>query len=236
MTENERFYGRRHGKKLKGTRIFLMEKLLPLVEIKKPNTVFDLKSLYPFTPKAFWLEVGFGGGEHLAQISREHKDIGFIGAEPFINGVASLLAHLNGSWGKSANEDRLIAEGRSDNVRIYADDVRQLFPFFKDESFERIFVLYPDPWPKARHEDRRFLGQKNLKEIARLLVSGGELCVATDVASYAVWTIQQAESSDLFIQTNEDIYQPPADWITTRYEQKGLKVGHRPVYLTYVKK
>ncbi len=236
MTETERFYGRRHGKKLKGTRIFLMEKLLPLVELKEPKEQFDLKALYPFEPKAFWLEVGFGGGEHLAQMSREHKDIGFIGAEPFINGVASLLAHLNGSWGKGANEERLLEEGRSDNVRIYADDVRKLFPFFKDESFSRIFVLYPDPWPKARHEERRFLGGKNLKELARLLVPGGELRVATDVASYAVWTIQQAESSDLFIQTNEDIYQPPLDWISTRYEQKGLKAGHRPVYLTYIKK
>lgn len=236
MTETDRFYGRRHGKKLKGTRIFLMEQLLPRLEIKDPDGPIDLKTLYPFTPKALWLEVGFGGGEHLAQMAKEHKDIGFIGAEPFVNGVASLLAHLNGSWGRAANETRLLEEGRSDNVRIYADDVRKLFPFFTDESFERIFVLYPDPWPKARHEDRRFLGPKNLKEIARLLISGGELCVATDVASYAVWTIQQAESSDLFIQTNEDIYQSPPDWVSTRYEQKGLKAGRRPVYLTYIKK
>ena len=234
---DERFYGRRHGKRIKGTRLFLMDNLLPKIQISAPkNGKIKLASLFDFEPKEFWLEVGFGGGEHLAYQAKKHHDIGFIGAEPFLNGVVSLLSHLNGTWGKAANESPLIENERTDNVRVFADDIRKLFPFFEDGIFERIYVLYPDPWPKSRHEDRRFIGQKNLLELARLLSDKGELRIATDVEQYASWTIEQVQECGLFNQVNEDIRKPFPDWYSTRYEQKGLKEGRTPTYLVYQKK
>lgn len=234
---DERFYGRRHGKRIKGTRLYLMENLLPKIEISesKENKI-KISSLFNFTPKQVWLEVGFGGGEHLAYQAKQHPDIAFIGAEPFLNGVASLLSHLNGTWGKAANEDVLIEPERTDNVRVFPDDIRKLFDFFEDGIFNRIYVLYPDPWPKSRHEDRRFIGQKNLPQLARLLSQTGELRIATDVKQYADWAKEQIEQSGLFYQTNENIRKPFSDWYSTRYEQKGLKAGRTPTYLVYRKK
>ena len=235
---DERFYGRRHGKKIKGTRLFLMENLLPKIQLTEPTNKtqpLDSMSLFNFKPKQLWLEVGFGGGEHLAYQAKQHPDIGFIGAEPFLNGVASLLSHLNGSWGKEAKETPLIEDGRTDNVRIFADDIRKLFPHFKDGFFDRIYVLYPDPWPKSRHEDRRFIGQKNLPELARLLTAKGELRIATDVEQYALWAQEQIEQTGLFHRTNPNTRQPFSDWFSTRYEQKGLKAGRVPTYLVYQK-
>lgn len=234
---DERFYGRRHGKRIKGTRLYLMENLLPKIEISEPKEKkIKISSLFNFTPKEVWLEVGFGGGEHLAYQAKQHPDIAFIGAEPFLNGVASLLSHLNGTWGKAANEDVLIEPERTDNVRVFPDDIRKLFDFFEDGIFNRIYVLYPDPWPKSRHEDRRFIGQKNLPQLARLLSQTGELRIATDVEQYADWAKEQIEQSDLFYQTNENIRKPFSDWYSTRYEQKGLKAGRTPTYLVYRKK
>ena len=234
---DERFYGRRHGKRIKGTRLYLMENLLPKIEISEPKeNKIKISSLFNFTPKQVWLEVGFGGGEHLAYQAKQHPDIAFIGAEPFLNGVASLLSHLNGTWGKAANEDVLIEPERTDNVRVFPDDIRKLFDFFEDGIFNRIYVLYPDPWPKSRHEDRRFIGQKNLPQLARLLSQTGELRIATDVEQYADWAKEQIEQSGLFYQTNENIRKPFSDWYSTRYEQKGFKAGRTPTYLVYRKK
>ena len=235
---DERFYGRRHGKRLKSSRLFLMENLLPKIAIAEPEDKtkpIDFAAMFGFKPAQVWLEVGFGGGEHLAAQALKHKDVGFIGAEPFLNGVASLLVHLNTDT-NVVDQTHLINPVRADNVRIYPDDIRHLFPVFEDESFERIFVLYPDPWPKARHEDRRFIGQKNLPEIARLLTKTGELRIATDVEQYATWAQEQVELSGLFTRINEDIRKPFEDWVTTRYEQKGLKAGRTPTYLIYRRK
>jgi len=232
-----RFYGRRHGKSLKPSRLYLMENLLPKIEIKKPDGMqLNLKTFFPFSPDAFWLETGFGGGEHLAKQAFLHPKIGFVGAEPFLNGVASLLTHINGSHETPfKKENPLIEQGRSDNIRIYPDDIRPLFPFFEDETFSRIFVLYPDPWPKSRHEQRRFLVKENLKELYRLLKKDGELRVATDVEAYALWAMEEIQNSALFTLKNTNLHQAPSDWIPTRYEQKGIKAGRTPFYLTYQK-
>ena len=231
-----RFYGRRHGKKLKESRLFLMDNLLPRILIEKSEDKRKASDLFGFCPKEVWLEVGFGGGEHLAGQAFRHPDIGFVGAEPFLNGVASLLVHLNTDDGAKINQDFLINPTRNDNVRVYPDDIRHLFPSFEDKSFAKIFVLYPDPWPKARHEDRRFLNPNNLPELYRLLSDDGELRVATDVEDYGLWAQETINASGLFTLKNQDIRTPPQDWISTRYEQKGLKAGRKPMYLTYVKK
>ncbi len=238
MEQITRFYGRRKGKKLKNSRMLLMEYLLPKVLVYKPKEkeIINLQNLFPEPKKNFWLEIGFGGGEHLAQQALLNPDVGFIGAEPFVNGVASLLALLNGNQdGEIQKTQNLLDPSRTDNVRIFPDDIRLLFPSFQDECFEKIFVLYPDPWPKTRHEERRFLIQTNLKEIYRLLRPKGELRIATDVHDYALWAVTQIEKTKSFVSKKKDIYKAPEDWVSTRYEKKGLKAGRVPIYFIYEK-
>ncbi|MEO0034369.1 MAG: tRNA ((7)-)-methyltransferase, partial [Pseudomonadota bacterium] len=162
-----RFFGRRSGKPLRRTALGLIESLLPrlAIAIPTPGQRLDPVSLFPAPVRAVWLEVGFGGGEHLADLAAQHPDIGMIGCEVFRNGIASLLGHV---------ERRGLA-----NVRLFPEDVRLLLPALPDASLERAFVLFPDPWPKARHAERRFVNPDNLDQLARLLSDGGEVRVAS---------------------------------------------------------
>lgn len=232
-----RFFGRRHGKTIKGSRQRLLEELLPKLVPQLPDKgkKFHMDGLFTAPVTSFCLEVGFGGGEHLASMAKKYPNMGFVGAEPFLNGVSSLLAHLSGSHLKESRSFEL-ESGRVDNVRIWPDDVRELFPYFPNAVFDCIFVLYPDPWPKARHAERRFINMANLKHLNRLISSEGKLYVATDVPAYAEWALLQVQESGLFEQTNVDTSLPPEDWVTTRYEQKALKAGRTPVYLVFQKK
>ena len=237
-----RFFGRRKGKKLKPSRELLLDAFLPKVRLPDIDgkTDVDPSLCFPFPVKAVWLEVGFGGGEHLAEQSRRHPEKGFIGAEVFLNGVTSLLTHLTGME-KRGDVDKNVglAAGRVDNVRVYDEDVRDILPCFKAGSFERIYVLFPDPWPKKRHADRRFIGPRNLPVLARLLKSGGELRVASDDMNYIRWSLEHLMKSDDFewtAQTADDWRNPPADWVNTRYEMKALAKGKKPVYLVFKRK
>lgn len=231
-----KFFGRRKGKAIKGSRERLLEEMLPKIKAQLPDEgTIDFENFFGIRPSEVWLEIGFGGGEHLAEQALKNKNVGIIGAEPFLNGVASLLAHLNGSHGIEAKHGEL-EEGRVDNVRIWPDDVRQMFPYFKDGSFKRVFVLYPDPWPKARHAERRFINGFNLKHLYRLLADDGRLFVATDVQDYADWAVQQADLSGLFEQVNTNIRRAPDGWVPTRYEKKGIAAGRVPSYLVFSKK
>ena len=229
-----RFFGRRKGKGLTPSRQRLLDNLLPKVSITKEKAKKIQKS-FGVPVNQVWLEVGFGGGEHLAELAFQNPNVGIIGAEPFINGVASLLAYLNGSH-RYPHDDLGLEQGRTDNVRIWPDDIRLLFPLFPDKVFNRIFVLYPDPWPKARHAERRFINATNLPELYRLLADNGELIVATDVIGYADWVKEQMVLFNKFSQVNPDQHQPPADWVSTRYEQKGIKAGRQPNYFIFCKK
>lgn len=235
--EDKRFYGRRKGKPIKESRQKLIDALLPKVALQKPEEGqgIDLNAIFGIKPKEVWLEVGFGGGEHVAELAKMYPDVGIIGAEPFMNGVASLLAHLNGSHMKQVVHFDL-EEGRKDNVRIWPDDIRPLFPAFPDKGFERIFILYPDPWPKARHAERRFVNQKNIPALARMISETGSVYVATDVLEYAEWAKEQMNLSDLFEQVHPDTSIPPVDWVPTRYEKKGIAAGRKPTYLIFHKK
>ncbi len=232
-----RFFGRRKGKAIKQSKQRLIDELLPRLTPVPPaeGQLFDMPGLFGVKPKEIWLEVGFGGGEHVAELALKYKDVGIIGAEPFMNGVASLLAHLNGSHSVRTTHTDLDSE-RVDNVRIWPDDVRDLFPFFPSDSFERIFVLYPDPWPKARHSERRFFNKFNLNHLHRLISDTGSLYLATDVLEYADWAMEQVAETGLFEQINPDIHVPPEDWVPTRYEKKGILAGRQPNYLVFRKK
>ena len=217
-----RFYGRRRGKKLRQTAVGLLDTLLPRLSIAPPEAgaALDPATLFPRPLDRFWLEVGFGGGEHVAAQARLHPEAGIIGCEVFVNGIASLLGHLS--------------ESEIDTVRIFGEDARRLLPALPTASLDRVFVLFPDPWPKKRHITRRFIGPDNLDALARVMAAGGELRVASDDPTYVAWAARQLEAHPAFtaIQITTDRTQLPPDWPVTRYEEK-LLAGHPPTFFRY---
>lgn len=220
--DDPKFYGRRKGKRLKSTRQRLIDDLLPKLLITPPEEgeMLDLPALFGEDKRAYQLEVGFGNGEHIAAQAEAHPDVGFIGAEPFINGVGALLM--------------LIEEKGLTNIRILTDDVRQLLPAIPPRSLERVWVLFPDPWPKARHARRRFVNVAVLDVLAGLMPDGAELRVASDDKVYVRWSLIQATNHPLFRWTAEK----PEDWrhrwadgFPTRYEAKQIRGA--PHYMTF---
>jgi tRNA (guanine-N7-)-methyltransferase len=196
-----------------------MDELLPKLKIILPKNNFDPHELFTSPSREIWLEIGFGGGEHLAAQAKLHPDIGFLGAEPFVNGVASMLAHID--------KDNIA------NIRIFPDDARSLLDALPEASIARCFVLFADPWPKARHAERRFIGPENLPHLARALRPGGELRLATDDAKLAQWMQEHLEASLAFAPHLKPSTQPPTGWIPTRYESKAIAAGRKPVYSIY---
>jgi tRNA (guanine-N7-)-methyltransferase len=183
----------------------------------------DLRALFP-DASAVAFEVGFGGGEHVAAQARMHPDWGFIGCEPFINGAAKLVAQ--------------VIDEKLGNVRLHMGDAREVIPRLPEQSLAAFYLLFPDPWPKARHHKRRFVNPRNLTQIARVLRQGGELRIATDIMDYARWTLEHLAPHPAFRWTAEhaaDWRNRPDDWPATRYEQKALKQGRRPVYLRFIR-
>lgn len=223
--DRPRFYGRRSGKRLRRTAQGLMDTLLPrlAIAVPGPGTRLSPPDLFPHPVRSVWLEVGFGGGEHLAAQAALYPDIGLIGCEPFRNGIASLCGHL--------------AERPADNVRIFPEDVRLLLPAFPEASLGRVFVLFPDPWPKKRHAERRFVGRDNLDALARVLEDGGELRVASDDPIYQDWAAAQLRAHPDFeeVQITAERDQVPADWPKTRYEEKCL-AENPPVFFRFRRK
>jgi tRNA (guanine-N7-)-methyltransferase len=195
-----------------------MESLLP--QVRCPQAPFDPRTLAPGAEET-WLEIGFGGGEHMAAQAALRPQALILGAEPFQNGVASALRHL---------DERGLA-----NVRIEDGDVRSLMARLPDASIARIFILFPDPWPKARHHKRRLIQPETLDAFARLLRPGGRLRFASDWAEYVDWTVERFAAHPAFRWTAEragDWRIPPADHVTTRYEEKRLG-DCAPVFLDY---
>jgi len=222
VSPHPRLYGRRKGRPLHVRKTRLMQEFLPQVELTLPEDgKLDPYALFSPRPDKLWLEIGFGGGEHLAAQAERHPGIGFIGCEPFVNGVASLLDHL---------ESKAIK-----NVRVFANDARLLLDALPVASAQRIYVLFADPWPKARHAERRFIGPDNLPRLARVLAENGELRLATDDARLADWMLAQMQGCGDFTEIYND-HVPPGDWLPTRYEQKAIQAGRRPVYRSYRRK
>lgn len=225
MSENgyiENLYGRRQSKPLRARPARLMETLLPQVAAPDPAAgPIDPRALFP-DANDVWLEVGFGGGEHLAWHAAKRPDLGLIGAEPFVNGVAKLLSKID--------------EQDLKNVRVHFGDARPLMEALPDASLGRIFVLHPDPWPKKRHFKRRMISPWFFSEAARLIRPGGELRVASDVPDYVRWALMHGSRTRDFEWTAEraaEWSERPEDWPQTRYEAKAVREGRAPVYLTY---
>lgn len=224
-TDRPRFYGRRKGKPLKAGRLGLIDSLLPALRVAPPEEALDPRTLFPAPVAGVRLEIGFGGGEHLAAQAAANPDIGFIGAEVFLNGVASLLRHVD-------------ALGLG-NVRVFNEDVRRLLPFLRDGSLARVALLFPDPWPKARHAKRRFVSPEALDEMARLLEPGGEFRVASDHPVYIDWALMHLTAHPGFAWTAQgpdDWRVRPADSVPTRYEEKAVRDGRHPAFLTFVRR
>jgi tRNA (guanine-N7-)-methyltransferase len=207
-------YGRRRGKKLRAGQEALLDTLLPKLLIKLPLSE-------PLDARELWLEVGFGSGEHLVWQAEQHPDVTLVGCEPFINGVAKCLAHIE--------------RAGVGNVRLFNDDARLLMAALPERSLSRVFILFPDPWPKTRHHKRRFVARATLDQLARLMKPGAELRLATDDPSYLPWMVEHACSHPDFewlAERPSDWRGRPEDWPPTRYEQKML-AGHKPVFLRF---
>lgn len=220
----EKIYGRRQARGLRAGRARLYDETLP--RLAAPSGLdgpVDPASLFPGAAvRRIWLEVGFGGGEHLAWHAERRPDVGFIGAEPFLDGVGKLLSLV---------EDRGLT-----NVRVLHGDARPLIEALPDASLDRIFVLHPDPWPKRRHFKRRLVSPWFFAEAARTLAPGGLLRVASDIPDYVRWTLmhwRDAPAFDWLAEHADDWRVRPDDWPQTRYEAKALREGRPATYLQF---
>lgn len=217
-----RSFGRRHGRRLRAGRRDLLDRLLPTVGIAMPaaGVELDPARLFQREMTGYRLEIGFGAGEHLAWQAARHPGIGFIGCEPFVNGVSSLLHRVD--------------ELGLDNIRIHPDDARPLIEVLPEASIDRCFLLFPDPWPKARHHRRRFVRPETLDALARILTDGAEFRLASDDSGLVDWMLYQLRRHRAFrwaARRATDWRTRPPDWPETRYETKALH--GRPVYLTF---
>jgi tRNA (guanine-N7-)-methyltransferase len=216
-------HGRRRGRKLKPGQAQLWQLLLPQLRFAVPASGrFDARGLFPRPPERLWLEIGFGAGEHLADQAEAHPETGMLGVDIFENGAAKLLA--------------TITRRELGNIRILLDDARLLLAALPDDSIDRVFILFPDPWPKARHHKRRIVSPATLGELARVMRGGAELRLATDDPDYLRWMLAAAAAAPDFewlARQPADWRERPADWPPTRYEQKAGAAGRAPVFLRY---
>lgn len=223
------FYGRRKGKHLKASQEGYLDQDLAALspglvdwDVNPDRTPLDLQGL--FGGKPVWLEIGFGGGEHMVHQAAQNPDVGIIGCEPYINGVAMLLGKIR--------------KAKVDNLAVYPGDVRDMFDVLPEASIDRAFLLYPDPWPKARHHRRRFVTPEHLEPLVRVLKPGAIFRVATDIPDYVRQTLEQVPGHgfDWLAEGPDDWRVAWDDWISTRYEKKALREGRVPHYLTFRKK
>jgi tRNA (guanine-N7-)-methyltransferase len=221
----EAFFGRRHGKTIRPQQAGALAELLPTYALDLGAAPPEAPaSLFKAPVEAIRLEIGFGGGEHLLHRARSEPGVGFIGVEPFVNGMARLM--------------RAVAEAPLPNLRVYGDDATQLLDWLPAGSLAEIDLLYPDPWPKKRHWKRRFVNRANLDRFARVLRPGGQFRFASDIDSYVNWTLLACRSHPAFnwqAHSADDWRQPYPGWPGTRYEAKALREGRPPAYLTFIR-
>lgn len=219
-------YGRRRGRRLRPTRQRLVDELLPQLTVDPDRQPPDPAAWFDRPIDSLWLEVGFGAGEHLLAQALRHPKIGFIGCEPYINGVARMLAEMAGG----------ARSERPDNIRIFPDDARLLIDRLPPRSVDRVFVLFPDPWPKTRHHRRRFVAPRQLDQLARVMSPGAELRLATDHMGYLRWMLFHCLGHAAFewlARGPADWRARPPDWPATRYEEKAVACGETCVYLRF---
>jgi tRNA (guanine-N7-)-methyltransferase len=217
-----RLYGRSRGKGLRAGQERLIAEALPLFSIT-PEALAAGQG-FGAPQREVWLEIGFGAGEHLIDQAKANPDVGVVGCEPFLNGVAMALAGLE--------REQVF------NVRLRRGDAQTLVEAAPDGFFSRVFILYPDPWPKRRHHKRRIMVAGMIEALARVMRKGGELRFATDIDDYAGWTLRRFLASPNFHWTAnraDDWRRPWPEWRPTRYEAKARKDGRGSVYLTFAR-
>jgi tRNA (guanine-N7-)-methyltransferase len=217
------FFGRRKGHPLRPRQASLMHELLPklALDVSAPAPA-DLATLFPQRTAAVRLEVGFGGGEHLAAQALAHPELGFIGCEPFVNGMAKMLAAID--------------THRIGNIRLHFGDATELLDWLPDAALAGADILYPDPWPKRRHWKRRIVRDETIAALARVLCGGGEVHFATDIADYAAWTLERFARTRAFRWTAEcaaDWREPWPGYVPTRYEAKARREGRASSYFVF---
>jgi tRNA (guanine-N7-)-methyltransferase len=217
------FFGRRKGHRLRPHQTDLMATLLPRLALALDQPApGDLAELFERRLDGVRLEIGFGGGENLLAEAADHRELGFIGCEPFVNGMAKILA--------------LIEAGGHDNVRLFAGDAIDMLAWLPEASIAGVDLLYPDPWPKRRHWKRRFVQDRTITMLARVLRPGGVFRFATDIADYAAWTLEHFARAPAFAWTAaraDDWRKPWAGFRGTRYEAKATREGRVPCYLEF---
>jgi len=219
----EAFFGRRKGQQLRGRKQRMMDEVLPQLKLNFDEPApADLTSLFAGETTRLQLEIGFGGGEHLAHQAANNRNTGYFGVEPFINGMAKMLGEI---------DDRKLG-----NVRLHDDDATQLLDWLPDSCLDQIDLLYPDPWPKRRNWKRRFVSQRNLDRFQRVLKPGGLFRFASDIDTYINWTLHHVRKQSGFqwqAETASDWREPWDGWIRTRYEAKAIREERTPCYLQF---
>jgi tRNA (guanine-N7-)-methyltransferase len=214
-------FGRRRGRALRPGQRARISRLLPRLAITGAESGWlDLEALFGVARPSVWLEIGFGGGEHLAQLAEQHRQTGFIGCEVFENGIAQLLAQIE--------------QRRLDNIRIFADDARLLIAELPPASIERVFILFPDPWPKRRQHKRRIVSRGTLDGLAEIMTDEAELRLATDDGGYLCWMLEHVTAHPAFewlARRPGDWRERPPDGPPTRYEEKARTAGRPPAFL-----
>lgn len=225
-SKRRNLYGRRKGPKLRDNRAILMRE--KMTEYAVFDEVFpekiDPQSLF-CEVSDLWLEIGFGAGEHVAAQAINNPSIGLVACEHYLNGVASCLSHIE--------------KNELNNVKLHNGDARDLMDRLPDASIGRVFLLYPDPWPKARHHKRRFINPDNLDAFARIMRVGAILRVASDIPDYIEWTLEHLAERPEFTLLGDPstgFREPWDDWPGTRYEAKALREGRTPAYLGFERK
>lgn len=222
--KRRKVWGRRQTRPMKVNQKRLLENLYPQIKIDLfPGEAIVPSLLFPQLNR-FHLEIGFGGGEHLSWRGQQSPDVGFIGCEPFLTGVANLLADI---------EDHHLS-----NIRIYNDDARLLVSALPDACLERVYILFPDPWHKERHKKRRIVHDETIDDYSRILKIGGELIMATDITEYREWMQEILSKRPEFesqIGNRTSLHERPEPWPLTKYEQKGIAAGREAVFLVYKK-
>jgi len=222
----EAFFGRRHGKTIRPLQAGALAEFLPhyAIDLGVPAPA-PLTALFDAPVGAVRLEIGFGAGEHLLHRARSEPSVGFIGIEPFVNGMARLMQQVG--------SDSL------DNLRVYGDDATRVLDWLPAGSIAAIDLLYPDPWPKKRHWKRRFVSRANLDRFARVLRPGGQFRFASDIDTYVNWTLlhcRRHEAFEWLANSADDWRKPYPGWPGTRYEAKAMREGRSPAYLTFVRR
>ena len=233
-----KFFGRRKGRVVRKAKSFLLENMLPQIRVKEV-TDFN-KNMFGTEKKEICLEIGFGDGQHIFGQAKNNPDVGYVGVEVFQNGVANLLSLISGiKEGDNLPVSVNASEYDVNNIRVYDDDVRKLFQKIPNNFFDRVYLLFPDPWPKKKHASRRFVNPDNLKEIARVLKGGGLFRVATDHPVYKRHVLRTMHEAKDFVWTakcGDDWRKEPVDWVKTKYQAKAIREGRRPVWFDYRRK